>query len=242
MDATYQAQPAQTTDNAYERKAWFKAVKWVLKLFVRKPEHIYLGEKVAPGGIILSNHVGPHGPWALELYADVPLRLWGTHEMNENLKTAYTYQTNIYYHQKKHWNLFLARVACLLITPLTYMYYKGIYLISSYQDARLKKTLQESLHTLRQGHSVVVFPEKSDNGYFDVLTGFYPGVVLFFQYCMRHDLDVPVHVAYYRRKTRQYIFDKPVFISELLALGLSRETLAQKLCDRCNELGKMEIS
>ena len=88
---------------------------------------------------------------------------------------------------------------------------------------------------------MVVFPEKSDNGYFDELTGFYPGIVMLFQYCQRHGLDVPVHVAYLRRKRKQYIFDAPVTVGELLRLGLSREELAQRLCDRCNELGKMEF-
>lgn len=241
MDATYQAQPALTTENPYERKAWFRAVKAVLKLFIRRPKHIFLGEKPTPGGIILSNHVGPFAPWALELYGEVPLRLWGTHEMNETLRTAYRYQTNIYYHQKKHWNLLLAKVACLLITPLTYMYYKGIYLISSYGDARFKKTLQESLATLRQGHSVVVFPEKSDDGYFDELTGFYPGFVMLLQYCRQHGENPQVHVAYLRKKTGEYIFDKPATAEALLGLGLSRNELAQKLCQRCNELGKMEF-
>ena len=86
---------------AYERRRWFKAVKAVLRLIIKEPKFIYLGEEVRPGGIILSNHEGPKSPVSLELYAAVPHRQWGTHEMNEDFKTAYRYQTNIYYHQKK---------------------------------------------------------------------------------------------------------------------------------------------
>lgn len=226
---------------AYERRKWFRIVKALLRLVVKEPKFIYLGEEVRPGGIILSNHEGPKSPVSLELYSPVPQRQWGAHEMNESLKTAYRYQTHIYYHQKKHWNLWLARLFCLIATPVTYLYYKGIFLISSYGDLRLKKTLKESLETLKAGHTVVIFPEKSENGYFKELTGFHPGAVLFFQYCRRHGVNVPVHVAYLQRESRNYIFDAPTTVNELLDLGLDKHELAQKLCDRCNELGRMNI-
>ena len=226
---------------AYGRRKWFKAIKALLRLIIKEPKFIYLGEEVRPGGIILSNHEGPKSPVSLELYAPVPHRQWGAHEMNANLKSAYIYQTRIYYHQKHHWNLWLARLFCLIATPVTYLYYKGIFLISSYGDVRFKGTLRESIETLKAGHSVVIFPEVSDNGYFKELTGFYPGAVLLFQYCRRHGLNVPVHVAYLQRETRNYIFDAPTTVNELLALGLDKHALAQRLCDRCNELGRMQL-
>ena len=52
---------------AYEREGWFKAVKAVLRLIIKEPKFIYLGEEVRPGGIILSNHEGPKSPVSLEL-------------------------------------------------------------------------------------------------------------------------------------------------------------------------------
>ena len=159
--------------------------------------------------------------------------------MKASFKTAYQYQTHIYYHQKKHWNLNLARLFCLIATPLTYMYYKGINLIPSYGDVRFRKTLSESLATLQKNQTVVIFPEKSDNGYFKVLTGFYPGAIMFLQYCRKHGINAPVFVAYLNKDTKQYVFDAPYTVNELLDLGLSRNELADKLCDRCNELGRM---
>lgn len=223
-----------------ERKTWFRVVKKILRLFVREPKYIFLGDKAEAGSVILTNHVGPSAPMTNELYSDMPVRLWGAHEMNESFKSAYKYQTEIYYHQKKHWNLYLAKVLCLiLITPLTYMYYRGINLISSYGDVRFRKTLTESLETLEKGHTVVIFPEKSDNGYFKVLTGFYPGAIMFLQYCKKNSLNPPVFVAYLNKETKQYIFDAPKTVDELLSLGLSRNELADMLCARCNELGTM---
>ena len=225
----------------YARKRWFRAVKSVLRLIMKKPNFIYLGEPVRPGGIILSNHEGPKSPVSLELYLPVPHRQWGAHEMNANLKMAYRYQSVIYFHQKKHWPLRAARLFCLIAAPVTYLYYKGIYLISSYPDVRFKRTLKEAVETLKAGYSVVIFPEVSEKGYFRELTGFHPGAALFFQYCRRHGLNVPVHVAYLQRDSRNFVFDAPTTVNELLDLGLGKTELMAKLCHRCNELGKMEF-
>jgi Zn ribbon nucleic-acid-binding protein len=38
-----------------------------------------------------------------------------------------------------------------------------------------------------------------------------------------------------------YVIDKPVLYSQLSAENETKENIARKLCDRCNELGKMEI-
>lgn len=229
------------TPVGYSRKKWFTAVKAIVKLFVRKPEFVFLGEAPGPGSIILSNHEGASGPLTLELYARLPIRFWGTYEMNTDFKTAYRYQTNIYYHQKKRWNIHLARLFCLIATPLTRMFYIGLELISSYGDVRLRSTFRQSIDILKKHQTLVIFPEVSDRGYFKVLTGFYPGVSMMLEQCRRNGLNVPVYVAYLNKETRKFIFDAPKSVDELLEEGLSRADLAEKLCNRCNELGKMQL-
>ena len=229
------------TPVGYTRKKWFTAVKAIVKCFVKKPEFVFLGEAPRPGCIILSNHEGASGPLTLELYAKLPIRFWGTYEMNTDFKTAYNYQTHIYYHQKKKWNIWLARLFCLLATPLTRMFYIGLELISSYGDVRLRNTFRQSIDILKKNQTLVIFPEVSDNGYFRELTGFYPGVSMMLEQCQRNGLNVPVHVAYLNKESKKFIFDAPRSVEELLAEGLSRTALAEKLCNRCNELGKMRI-
>ncbi len=225
----------------YTRKKWFLWVQSIVKWFIKKPKFITLGKPVCPGSIVLSNHEGTGAPLSMELYGKLPVRFWGAHEMNEGFKSAYWYMTNIYYHKKKHWNLWLARLFCLIATPLTRMFYIGLELIPTYPDIRLKNTLSKSLDALKKGHTVVIFPEDSDKGYLKELSRFHQGAMLLLEYCQRRGLDVPVYVAYYNKEKKQYVFDAPSSTSQLLALGLSREELAKKLCDRCNELGKLEI-
>jgi hypothetical protein len=221
------------------RKKWFRGVKKILRLFIKPSTFEYLGEEIEDGSIILSNHVGTNAPLAWELYSHIPFRFWGTYEMNDGLVSLYKYQSRYFYHEKKHWNLHLARLFCLLASPVTYVIYKGINLISTYRDARLKNTLTESIKTIQKGDSIIIFPEDSTNGYLDELEGFHPGCLALASLCLKKGMDKPLYVAYYKKSERRYIIDKPVKISEFFANGDSYEVIAQKLCDRCNELGKM---
>lgn len=241
MNATESTQISTPAPVDFVRKKWFLFVQRIMKVFIKKTEFISLGQPPVPGSIILSNHEGTKAPLALELYSGLPVRFWGAHEMNTNMKTTYRYQTKVFYHEKKHWNLTLARLFCLIATPLTRMFYRGLGVISTYGDLRLKNTLSQSLTALKKRHTLVIFPEKSDKGYLKELEGFHQGALLLLEYCKRNDLDVPVHVAYYKKDAKQYVFDAPVTIRELLDLGLTRAQLAEKLCNRCNELGKMEF-
>ena len=126
-----------------KRKWWFKVLKKIMKIRYKKPTFVYLGEEVSTGSIILSNHEGTDAPMSLEIYTKMPIRMWGAHEMNSGLIKMYKYQTRVYYHEKKHWNLHLARLFCLIASPLTNLFYKGLNLISTYKDARFRKTLKE---------------------------------------------------------------------------------------------------
>ena len=119
-----------------KRKGYFEFMKKIMRVKYKKPTFIFLGDEVVNSSVILSNHEGTDAPMALEIYLDKPLRMWGAHEMNSGLVKMYKYQSRIYYHEKKHWNLFLARLFCLIASPLTNLFYSGLDLISTYKDGR----------------------------------------------------------------------------------------------------------
>lgn len=224
------------------RKAWYRGLKHILKIRYKKTQFIYLGDKPTKHSIILSNHVGTDAPLSLEIYADFPIRMWGTNEMNSGLRKMYKYQSRVYYHEKKGWNLHLARLFCLLASPLTNLFYKGLKLISTYHDARLRKTLDESFIAIRDnGENIVIFPEDSSDGYCDELKAFYAGFVLLAEKCLNNGIDVYVYACYFKKKERQYIFDAPTKYSELKEKFGDRNAIAKHLCERCNVVGKMEF-
>lgn len=223
-----------------KRKLWFRMFKQITRIKYKRPEMRYLGEKPTNGALILSNHVGAAAPLTLELYADFPIRMWGTYEMNSGLISLYRYQTKVYYHGKKRWNLHLARLFCLIASPLTNLYYKGLQLISTYRDTRFLKTVKESVVAIRdRKENLVIFPEMSEKGYFKELEGFYAGFVVLAQKLAKEGVDVPVYVCYFNPDTHIYCFDKPVLFSRLEAKCGDRYELAKHMLDRCNELGKL---
>lgn len=224
-----------------KRKLWFRCYKTMMKIFIRRTKFVYLGEPVTQKSVIVSNHARTGAPLAWELYNDVPITFWGAHEMNSGLIKMYKYQTRVYYHEKKHWNLGLARIYCLLASPLTNIFYKGIKLISTYKDIRFRNTIKESVKALNENKNIIIFPEISDKGYLDQLEGFHEGVILLLEYCLKNNMDIPVYVSYYTKSKKQYIVDKPVMVSELFKNGETKAEVAKRLCDRCNELGRMEI-
>ena len=222
-------------------KGWFRFMKKLMLGRYKKPEFIYLGEEIGEGGVILSNHEGTDAPMSLEIYLDKPLRMWGAHEMNSGLVKLYKYQSRVYYHEKKHWNLHLARLFCLIASPLTNLFYKGLNLISTYKDVRFRKTLRESLDALKKGENIVIFPEDSTKGYLEELEGFFAGFAVLAEACKRQGIDLPIYVTYFRKKDLKYIIDKPVLYSELCKNGETKEEVCRHLVERCNELGKMQF-
>ncbi len=228
--------------NQKQRKAYFRLLKKLMKPRYKKPTFVYLGEKITNGGVILSNHEGTDAPLSLEMYLDAPIRMWGAGEMNSKLGELYRYQTNIYYHQKKHWNIHLARLFCLIASPLTYLFYSGLDLISTHHDVRFVKTIRESINSINDGDNIVIFPEISDNGYLPVLEGFHEGFVTFASICLRKGIDLPIFVTYFQREKLIYVVDAPVMFSELVKNGETGRQVADKLCQRCNELGAMTFT
>ena len=224
-----------------KRKAYFEIMKKMMKCRYKQPKFVFLGEELTNSAVILSNHEGTDAPMALEIYLQNPIRMWGAHEMNSGLKKLYKYQTRVYYHEKKHWNLHLARLFCLIASPLTNLFYSGLDLISTYKDGRFIKTIRESIKALKDGDNIVIFPENSEKGYLEELEGFHAGFVLLCEQCKKEGIDVPVYVSYFKKKENVYIFDKPVMYSQI-SQGKTREEISKELCLRCNELGKMDIS
>ena len=223
------------------RKKRYEFLKKIMKGRYKKPQFVYLGKELEEPAIIISNHEGTDAPMSLELWCDTTMRMWGAHEMNSGLVKMYKYQSRVYYHEKKHWNLHLARLFCLIASPLTNLFYKGLNLISTYNDVRFVKTLKESHKSLQRGESIVVFPEDSTKGYLKELEGFHNGVVLLAEYCYKKGMDLPIYVSYFNKATMQYIFDTPVMYSKLLSTYITRDAISQHLLYRCNKLGKMEF-
>ena len=221
------------------RSIWFRGLKSFMKLFIKKSEFKFIGDNVKDGSLIISNHVGTSAPLALELYSDMSFRFWGAYQMNSNIFMVYKYLSKTYYHEKKHWNLFLARLFCLLAAPLCWIFYRGLNLISTYPDVRLRTTIKESVQTIKNNQSVVIFPEDSSKGYFDELKKCYAGFLVLAKNCYKEGIDLPIYCAYCNKKNKVFLIDNPIMYSDLIKSGKSQQEIANDMMKRINELGEM---
>ena len=76
--------------------------------------------------------------------------------------------------------------------------------------------------------------------YYDKLTKFYSGFLFLAKTCYKKGKDVPIFIAYYHKKKRKLVIDKPIKYSELLEKykELSQDEIALKLLERCNTIGE----
>ena len=217
----------------------FRIYRGFIKLFKKKVQFYHVGKKLEGGTLVLSNHESTKGPLAWEMFYHTKVRMMGTEEMNSGLRRMYKYQSEVYYHQKKHWNLVLAKLFCLLASPLTYFFYNGLQLISIRDGVSLKVSIHETYRSLVEyKENVVIFPEDSEEGYFKELKGFKKGFLLICEYAYKKGYDTPIAVAYYKIDKNTVLVDEPVMYSELLEKYKTRDKIAEVLKDRCNELGK----
>lgn len=215
----------------------WRIMRRILKPFFNVKTVEFLGEKFPDKCIIVSNHNNKKGPMVYEINLPVFHASWGAYQMLGNYRSRYNYLRNVLYIQKNGVNKFKATIKAGFEAIFSIFMYRGMKILPSYPDARLRKTLQYSMEVLDSGAAVSVYPEDSNRGYFDEMTHFFPGfVMLAEQYFKRTGEDVPVYPVYYGRKKKKIVVGNPLYVQELKKEGLDRSQIAERFKDEVNEL------
>ena len=196
-----------------------------------------MGEKFPKKCIIVSNHNNKKGPVVYEFSLPVRHATWGAYPMLGSYSMRFHYLRDIFYMQKNGVKKWKATLRAGFEALFSIYAYKGIKVIPSYPDARLMKTLQYSMQCLDNDIAVSVYPEDSDNGYFDEMTHFFSGfVMLADMYYKKSGEDLPVFPVYYGRKKKKIVVGKPLYVQDLVKQGLSRDEIAEKFRLEVNKL------
>lgn len=223
-----------------KRRPFFRFFKWATRIFVKKPKIINMNETLENGSIFLCNHVGASAPFMLEYYFPRDFHFWGTYEMTMGFKERWRYMAYKEFPNMRHNNKFMSVVKASAVAPFSGMFYKGLQLIPTYPDGRLKKTIETSMDYLSKGSNIIIFPEDISHGYFDVLKSYFSGFwLLAKQYYLKFKKDIKIYNMYFKKKCKTLIIDKAISVKELLSKNLSRHQIAEKFKDRANELGSM---
>lgn len=219
------------------KQPFYKCFKPIMKIFFKKPEIINLAGDIEDKSIILANHSAKSGPPALDLYFPKKTSKWGAYQMFGNYKMRRAYLKDILYIQKCGASKFKATVMSTILALFNQFIYKGMWMMPSYPDMRLIKTLRNSCKVIEANIPVMIYPENSNNGYKDVLTEFFPGFVMLSEkYYKDFGVDLPVYPVYYSIKKRKLIIDKPMYVQEYVKQGLSRDEICKIFCEAVNRL------
>lgn len=215
----------------------WKVFRFLFKPFFKVKKVEFLDEKFAEKCIIISNHNNKKGPMVYEMCLPVRHATWGAYQMLGSYKMRFHYLRDVLYVQKngvKKWKATLKAGFEAIFSIFTY---RGMKVIPSYPDARFRKTLNYSMRCLDAGMAVSMYPEDSNQGYFDEMTHFFSGFVVLAQtYYKKTGEDVPVFPAYYGRKKKKIVVGKHLYVQDFVCQGLSRDEIAEAFRLEVNQL------
>lgn len=215
----------------------YSIFKIFLRPFFRKPKIINLAGEISDKAIVVANHSAKSGPPALDMYYPKFNVKWGAHEMFGNYKMRKAYLRDVLYIKKCKMSARRASFMSTILAIFNPPVYKGMKMLPTYPDARLAKTIKDSIKVLDSNASIMIFPENSNDGYKEVLTEFFPGfVILAEKYYKLRGEDLPIYPVYYHIKKRVLIIGKPTYIQELVKKDMDRNQIAQYFCDEVNNL------
>ncbi len=220
----------------------FKIARKILKIFypIKKVEN--LGEPLPNKCIIVSNHAAKVGPMTLELHFPCFCAKWGAHQMLGNYNMRFHYLRDVFYIQKQGFSKFKATLKAGFEALFSIYFYRGMKILPTFPDSRLRKTLQYSVDVLDNDMAVMVYPENSNEGYFDEMTQFFPGFVMLAEtYFKKTGEDVPVYPAYFSNKQKKIVIGKPAYVQDYVKQGLDRYQIADRFKEQVNELYRKHI-
>lgn len=220
------------------KKPFFRFIKCILRIFKRKPKIINLNdEELEDGAIYLTNHCAASGPLMYELYFPKLFRFWGTYEMCGNLKQRWGYLANIYFPNKKHFPKWISKIFATFATPFMHMFYKGMQVIPTYPDSRLRTTLKTSFEELDKDINLIIFPENSSDGYHAELKEYFAGFLLLAKYYYKYrGKNLKIYNMYYCKKKNKLIIDKAVYYLDLIKGNKTAKEIANDFKERVNNL------
>ena len=136
----------------------YKVIRWLVWLF--SPKYKLVGAEKLPDEpcVIVGNHSQMYGPIAGELYMPGKHCVWCAGEMMRREEVAaYAYQD--FWSGKPKGIRWFYKILSHLITPLCVLIFNSAHTVPVYHDTRLITTFRESIAKLKEGYSMVIFPE-----------------------------------------------------------------------------------
>ena len=153
----------------------YKILRFFVYLFYRRPTIV--GEENLPEEpcILVGNHTQMNGPIVGELYLPGHKYIWCAGQLlHWNEAPDYAFTDFWSFHPK--WTHWFFKILAHLITPLSVCIFNNAHTIPVYRDARVMKTIRESMRLLEQGARIIIYPERNKK-FNNILYAFQDGFV-----------------------------------------------------------------
>lgn len=178
----------------------YRIIKWLVWLFYPKIEVVGVDNLPEEPVIVVGNHCQMNGPIISELYFPVERRTWCAGQMM-HLKDVPSYAFQDFWSQKPRFLQPFYKLLSYIIAPLSVCVFNNAQTIGVYHDSRVLSTFKQTVKTLCDGKSVVIFPEH-DVPYNHILCDF-------------QDKFIDVARLYYKKTGKELAF-VPMYIAPKL--------------------------
>lgn len=204
----------------------------IMKPFYRKPKMTFVCD-IAEPAIFVSNHDAKRGPVTSEAWFPVRTAKWGAYEMLCGYNSRRKYLRDVFYIKKQGMSRAKASFKAFFEAFFSLYIYRGMNMMPTYTDARLAKTISDSVEVLKDSVSVWIFPEDSDGGYCEEPKKFFPGFVMLAEsFYRKTGKDIPVYPVYYHSGYNKLVVGKPRYAHAMKESGMDRKAIAEALrCD-----------
>jgi len=136
----------------------YRIIKGAVRFFYPKMEVVGVENLPEEAVIVVGNHAQMNGPIVGELYYPGKAYTWCAGEMME-MKEVPAYAYRDFWSGKPKWIRWFYKILAYVIPPLCVCVFNNANTIPVYHDTRVVSTFRQTLEKLREGTSVIIFPE-----------------------------------------------------------------------------------
>lgn len=219
-----------------KKTSWiYRIIRWFVWLFSPKLELVG-GENLPKGPcVIVGNHSQMMGPIGGELFFPGKHYIWCAGQMMHWEEVA-DYAFTDFWSFKPRWTHWFFRLLSQLIVPLSVCVFNNAHTVPVYHDSRLIGTFRQSIELLRQGYSMIIFPEKNQR-YNNVLYAFQEKFVdLARFYYKKTGEALPFVPLYIAPKLKKMFVGQPVIFDPEAPIEQERDRICAEMTRRITEL------
>lgn len=215
----------------------FRAIRPIVKFFYPRITAEGQENLTDEPTIIVGNHAQMNGPLCAEFYMPRQSVTWCAGEMM-HLKKVPSYAYRDFWCNKPKPTRFFYKLLSYIIAPLSVLIFNNASTIAVYHDERIITTFRQTITALKDGKSVVIFPEHAKE-YNNILCEFQSRFIdiarLYHKSTGKELTFTPLYVA---PRLKKVFFGKPVTFDSNASIYEERERVCRYLMDEITAMAR----